>query len=218
MLKRSKKISVLVTAGPTRAYLDRVRYLSNYSSGYLGFEICRALERAGVEVTAVVGPCEAPFEKLRKTSLVRVETVEEMRRAVMGLCKKNHPEFAVLSAAVLDFAPKKTEKGKVSSKSRWHLELIPTPKIIDEISDKFPEIRKVAFKLEWEQPLLKELKRFAAQNLKSKQADALCLNYLSQIKRNKHSAFLFSKEGSFYRAHSKRDIAEWITQYIVSNA
>lgn len=208
----------MVTAGPTRAYLDRVRYLSNYSSGYLGYEICRALERAGVDVTAVVGPCEAPFEKLRRTSLVRVETVEEMRRAVMGLCKQVHPEFAILSAAVLDFTPKKTEKGKVSSRRSWKLELIPTPKIIDEISEKFPEIKKVAFKLEWEQPSLKEIKRFAAENLKSKRADALCLNYLSQIKGNKHSAFLFRKDSSFDRAHSKRDIAQWITQYIVSNA
>lgn len=209
-----KKISVLVTAGPTRAYLDRVRYLSNYSTGQLGFEICQALEKRGFEVIAVVGPCEAPFEKLKKTKVLYVETVQEMHKAVMKVCKDSSPEFAVFSAAVLDFTPSKRESSKVSSKNSWNLKLVPTPKIIDDVNRRFPKVKKIAFKLEWKAPAMKALRAFAIKNMQDKSAEALCLNYLSDIKGKKHPAFLFTSDGKCSRAHSKKTIAQWITRFI----
>ncbi len=216
MKKRNKPLTVLVTAGPTRAYLDKVRYLSNYSSGQLGYEICREIEKEN-KVIAVVGPCEAPLDKLKNTDLIRVETVEEMHHAVMHLCKKHSPDFAVLSAAVLDFAPKKIAAGKRSSKNTWNLQLVPTPKIIDEITKKFPKIKKVAFKLEWKSTSIKSLKSFAMKNLKDKSAEVLCLNFLSEIKGKTHPAFLFTRDGKYQKVDTKKAIAHWINRYILSN-
>jgi phosphopantothenoylcysteine synthetase/decarboxylase len=212
--KTTQKPRVLVTAGPTRAYLDKVRYLSNYSSGALGYEICRALEKAGYSVMAVVGPCEAPYEKLKTTRVVRVETVTEMHRAVMTLCTTQRPDFAVLAAAVLDFVPAKVEAGKVSSKRAWDLKLVPTPKIIDEMTEKFPHIKKIAFKLEWEPMSLKKLQQFAVKNMVDKHAQALCLNFLSQIKGQKHPAYLINREGDFKTARTKPEIARWICKQV----
>lgn len=205
-----------MTAGPTRAYLDSVRYLSNYSSGQLGYEVCRELEKRA-NVIAIVGPCEAPFEKLKNTKVLHVETVQQMHKAVMKICKESSPQFAIFSAAVLDFTPLKRESGKVSSKYSWNLKLVPTPKIIDDVSQRFPQIKKIAFKLEWKVPAMKSLKKFAMQNIKDKSAEALCLNYLSDIKGKSHPAFLFTRDGSYIRAHSKKAIARWISRFIESS-
>lgn len=196
--------------------MDQVRYLSNYSTGYLGFEICKALEPQA-EVIAVVGPCEAPFEKLKNVTVIKVETVDEMYHAVMEVCSKQKPSFAVLAAAVLDFAPRKIKAGKVSSDKTWTIDLIPTPKIIDEMTQKFPKIKKVAFKLEWEMTSLKAIKQFAIRNMKQKSADALCLNFLSQIEGKSHPAYLFSRDGKFKKTNTKKEIATWIKNYISSS-
>lgn len=214
MRRNSKALTVLVTAGPTRAYLDRVRYISNYSSGHLGYEICRELERRGNKVVAVVGPCEAPFHKLKKTKVIEAITVGQMHDAVMKVCKHTKPHFAVLAAAVLDFEPKKVESGKVSSKKNWKLDLVPTPKIIDEISLRFPQIKKIAFKLEWKSPALYKLRQFAYKNMSDKSAEALCLNYLSEIDHKSHPAFFFSKKGEIKKLGSKREIAKEIGRFI----
>lgn len=213
---KNKKRTVLVTAGPTRAYLDRVRYLSNYSSGWLGYYICKALEQH-FRVVAVVGPCEAPFKDLEATTVIPVETVDEMYRTVMKVCSVHRPHFAVLAAAVLDFAPKERKSGKVSSKSSWKVELKPTPKIIDELTLKFPSVRKIAFKLEWNKTSLVKLKKFAMANMRDKSADALCLNFLSQIKLKNHPAFLFSRDGKYKKVNTKKEIANWIKNFILTN-
>jgi phosphopantothenoylcysteine decarboxylase/phosphopantothenate--cysteine ligase len=215
MKKGTKSLAVLVTAGPTRAYLDNVRYLSNYSSGQLGYEICRFLEKKIGKVVAVVGPCEAPFHQLKKTKVVKVQTVEEMHKAVMESCRKEGPQFAVLSAAVLDFEPKKIRFGKVSSKNSWKIELVPTLKIIDEIGHRFPKIKKIAFKLEWESMSEEKAKKFALKNMKAKSADALCLNFLSQIKSDSHPAMFFTSDGRMKRLKSKREIAAAIGGFIL---
>ena len=209
-----KETVVLVTAGPTRAYIDKVRYLSNYSSGQLGYEICRELEKHVGQLIAVVGPCDAPFHRLKSTQVIKVQTVHEMRCEVMSICKKKKPEFAILSAAVLDFEPKKIEPGKVSSKKSWKIHLVPTPKIIDEISVRFPHIKKVAFKLEWKAPSLKQIRQFAGKNLIEKSSEALCLNYLSEIEGKYHPAFFFTPDGKFKKLYSKIDIAKEICRFI----
>ena len=216
MNKKNRPLRVLVTAGPTRAYLDRVRYLSNGSSGRLGYLICEILAKNGIKVIAVVGPSEVSFDSLKNISLFKVETVEEMHRAVMQVCKKYSPDFAVLSAAVLDFTPKTMMTGKVSSKNSWNLALVPTPKIIDEITIRFPRIKKIAFKLEWKRPSPKSIKAFGLKNIKDRSAVALCLNYLSDINKTAHPAFLFNHKGGFQKAKTKQEIAEWICNYILT--
>lgn len=164
-----------------------------------------------------MGPCGAPFHELKTTQVIRVETVEEMCRSVLEVCAKKNPNFAILAAAVLDFAPKKIESGKVSSRKNWRIDLIPTPKIIDEITRRFPKIRKVAFKLEWKSLNPNQLKKFAINNMKQKSAEALCINFFSQISGESHPAFLFTADGKHKKATNKKEIATWIRDYILSS-
>lgn len=94
--KKKRPIRVVLTAGPTRAYLDSVRYLSNYSTGELGFCLSQALTKKGIELFAVVGPTQQPFSKLSFKKLVEVETADEMADATLKLCRAYKPDYAIL--------------------------------------------------------------------------------------------------------------------------
>ena len=97
-----------MTAGPTREYLDPVRYISNESSGKQGYEIAQALSRLGIKTTLITGPSNLIFKKEIKTK--NIVTANEMFEEV----KKSLPvEIAVCAAAVSDFKPLKISKNKL---------------------------------------------------------------------------------------------------------
>ena len=123
----------LVTAGPTREPLDPVRYLSNRSSGKMGYAIAQAALDAGHEVVLVSGPValEPPLGAL----VVRVTTSEEMFMAVHA--RVRDADVCVLCAAVADFRPAKVEERKIKkgTRSSLTLELVPTRDILRSLRD-----------------------------------------------------------------------------------
>ena len=107
-LVKKKNIRALVTTGPTREYIDPVRYISNESSGKQGYEIALALSKLGVETTLIAGPTSLNFSK--DLNVKKITSAEEMMIAV----KKLLPiDIAVCAAAVADFKPKNTKKQKI---------------------------------------------------------------------------------------------------------
>jgi len=103
-----KKIKALVTTGPTREYIDPVRYISNESSGKQGYEIALALSKLGVSTTLVAGPTSLNYSKDIK--IKKVNSGEEMMRAVQRLLPV---DIAICAAAVSDFKPINTRKQKI---------------------------------------------------------------------------------------------------------
>ena len=124
---KNKAYKAIVTAGPTREYLDPVRYISNESSGKQGFEIALALKRQGIKTILIAGPSNLQPVKGLKT--VHVKTSEEMFKAV----KKNLPtDVAVCTAAVSDFKPRKIQKSKIKKGNTYkNLILEKTNDILD---------------------------------------------------------------------------------------
>ncbi len=105
---KKKNLKALVTAGPTREYLDPVRYISNESSGKQGFEIAEALSRLGIKTTLITGPSHLSSKKDIRTK--KIITANEMFEAV----KKCLPvDIAICAAAVADFKPIKKNKIKI---------------------------------------------------------------------------------------------------------
>jgi phosphopantothenoylcysteine decarboxylase / phosphopantothenate---cysteine ligase len=105
---KQKKISAVVTTGPTREYLDPVRYISNESSGQQGYEIAVALSRAGVKTTLIAGACTlSPTTDLK---IINVTTANEMFNKVKQLLPT---DIAICVAAVSDFKPKLKNKNKI---------------------------------------------------------------------------------------------------------
>jgi len=204
---RNRTLKVLLNGGPTRAYLDDVRYLSNFSSGGLAYEIASALKAGKIDVAAVVGPTAYDFSRLKLRRLKNVETIEQMRAEMLSLCKSFRPDVVIFAAAVLDFVPKQKKTGKVSSKGTWTLELKPSPKIIDEVARKFPRAKRIGFKLQWEK---KSPEKLGQKLLEEKGLHGLVLNYLPDIKKGSHPALLFTTGQKPVKAKTKKEIARWI--------
>ena len=126
-------MKLLVTAGPTREPLDPVRYLSNRSSGKMGYAIAQAALDAGHEVVLISGPValEAPTGVL----VVNVTTSEEMFMAVHA--RVMDADVCVLCAAVADFRPATVESHKIKKggRSSLTLELVPTRDILRSLRD-----------------------------------------------------------------------------------
>jgi phosphopantothenoylcysteine decarboxylase/phosphopantothenate--cysteine ligase len=107
-LLKKKKIRALVTTGPTREYIDPVRYISNESSGKQGYELALALSKLGVDTTLVAGPTSLNYSKDIKVE--KINSGEEMMSAVKKLLPV---DIAICAAAVSDYRPKNKSKQKI---------------------------------------------------------------------------------------------------------
>ena len=123
---KKKKIKALVTAGPTREYIDPVRYISNESSGKQGYEIALALSKIGVKTTLVAGPSETRSAK--GLTIKKVKTADQMFDSVKKLLPV---DIAVCAAAVSDFKAKEFSKEKIKKNN---LNSIKLEKNIDILS------------------------------------------------------------------------------------
>jgi phosphopantothenoylcysteine decarboxylase/phosphopantothenate--cysteine ligase len=123
--------TVLVTAGPTCEDIDPVRYLTNRSSGRMGYAMAEAARRRGAKVILVSGPTH--LEPPPVAVLESVRTTEEMRQAVSKHLQE--ADVVIKSAAVVDFRPSASEQQKIKrDKSRMTLELEPTADLLKEIT------------------------------------------------------------------------------------
>jgi len=105
---KNKKLKAVVTAGPTREYIDPVRFITNRSSGKQGYEIAGSLAKFGVETILISGPSK--LKNPKNVKVIRVESADQMYKAT----KKTLPvDIAVCSAAVCDFKPEKYEITKI---------------------------------------------------------------------------------------------------------
>ena len=139
---------VLITAGPTRAYLDAFRYITNPSSGKMGAALASNAVARGAEVTLVYGP--GTVEPPREAKVVCIQSTEEMLEAVKKELGSKRHDAAILSAAATDYGPtdRKMEKTP-SGKREWVIELKPLPKVVENVKKVDPDIYLVGFKAEY---------------------------------------------------------------------
>jgi len=124
-----KKLKAIVTSGPTKEYIDPIRYISNNSSGKQGYEIAKSLIKNGIETTLISGPTNLPDPKNLK--LIKVQTGEEMYEET----KKNLPvDIAVCAAAVGDFKISRFQKTKIKKQDKINLELEKNRDILNFLS------------------------------------------------------------------------------------
>ncbi|MDR1421373.1 MAG: bifunctional phosphopantothenoylcysteine decarboxylase/phosphopantothenate--cysteine ligase CoaBC [Coriobacteriales bacterium] len=176
---------ILVTAGPTREYLDPVRFLSNPSSGKTGYAIAQEAARRGAEVVLVSGPTELPDPF--GCVLIRVTSAQQMFDA----CELHfaHLDAAIFTAAVADFRPAEYQESKIkknavhdqqsaikmqSSGESAQLELVPTPDILATLAAKKGQTYIVGFAAETE-----DLLTAARDKLVRKNADLIVANDVS---------------------------------------
>ena len=164
--------TVLITAGPTQEPLDPVRYLTNRSSGKMGYALAEAAAERGARVILVSGP--VTLAPPARVELIPVKTAVEMRQAVM-----DHLEPATMvikAAAVADYHRANPPKQKVKkTAARLSLELDPTPDILAEVGRKKGDRLLIGFAAETEN-LIEEARR----KMQSKNCDMVVANLVSQ--------------------------------------
>jgi phosphopantothenoylcysteine decarboxylase/phosphopantothenate--cysteine ligase len=163
--------TVLITAGPTREKIDPARYLTNRSSGRMGYAVAEAALRRGARVLLVSGPTALTPPGAAK--LTRVESAEQMRDAVLNLLPQ--ATVVVKTAAVSDYRAKSISGQKMKRKGPITLELEPTFDILKEISLRKQSQIVVGFAAETENVL-----ENARQKLAAKQLDAIVVNDVSR--------------------------------------
>jgi len=193
--KRSARaLQVVVTAGPTREHVDPVRFLSNESSGKMGFAIAAAAAAAGHHVTLIAGPVSQPTPN--GVDRVDVVSAREMLAALRGAFADADALF--MAAAVADFRPRRKLKGKWKKKEDGAddavLELVKNPDLLATVARRKGERKVIGFALE-----TGDGARRALDKLRRKNADYIVLNDASALNAGSSSVQVLGPEGEVLR-------------------
>jgi phosphopantothenoylcysteine decarboxylase / phosphopantothenate---cysteine ligase len=163
--------TVLITAGPTREKIDPVRYITNRSSGRMGYALAEAALRRGARVLLVTGPTS--IVPPNAAEVTRIETADQMRAAVLQLFSQ--ATIVIKTAAVSDYRPKAAAIQKLKRSGPMSLELEPTSDILAELSAKKSTQLIIGFAAETENVLENARKKLAKKSL-----DAIVVNDVSR--------------------------------------
>ena len=208
------KRRVLVTSGPTRAWIDRVRYIANASTGALGARIVEVLAGRGFTVKHIRGAgAEIPGCPPVDTSVV--VTVDDLVKAVREAAAEGGFGAFVHAMAVLDYIPeRRIESKRPSDSASWDMRLVRTPKVTALIRSLLPDALGVGFKLETGVGE-EELVRRALASLDAHGLDLVVANDLDAVGSERHEAVLVEPTGSILaRCATKDEIAGRIARFI----
>ena len=208
---------ILITAGPTREKIDPVRYISNRSSGKMGFSIAEAARDEGGLVSLISGPVslKTPNEIKR----INVESADEMFNEVNKVV--NNFDFFISTAAVADFKPEKIEKQKIKKEKKSNnlsMELIENKDILKSISLKKGDLKVIGFAAETQ-----DIVKNAKKKLNEKKLDLIIANDVSDssigFDSDENEVYLITKkiEKKIEKISKKklsRSIIEFIAKYL----
>ncbi|OQY00936.1 MAG: bifunctional 4'-phosphopantothenoylcysteine decarboxylase/phosphopantothenoylcysteine synthetase [Desulfobacteraceae bacterium 4572_130] len=206
--KDMKKKRVLVSAGPTREPIDPVRYISNHSSGKMGYAICDAAEKRGAEVTLISGPVSIspPFG----VNLIKIETAQEMAEEILN--RMENFDIIIKVAAVADFSPDNPKTNKIKKNSYSNILSLTLKENIDilkQVGKRKKNQFLVGFAAETE-----NLEKNALGKMKKKNLDMIVGNIVgipeSGFKSNTNKVKFFFKDGTIkdIPIMEKREIAD----------
>jgi len=166
---------VVITAGPTREAIDPVRYISNHSSGKMGFAIARAAAEAGADVTIVAGPVMlATPDRCRR---IDVESCEQMYAATLSECKD--ADLFIATAAVADYRPQQALEHKIKKSAeidQLQIQLIKNPDILGSVAEMSSRPFCVGFAAETQ-----NIESYARSKLERKGLDLIAANDVSDV-------------------------------------
>ena len=189
LILENKKI--LITAGPTQENIDPVRFISNRSSGKMGYALATAAKYYGANVTLISGPVS--IEKISGIKHIDIISANDMNQEIEKLLNKNNYDMIFMAAAVADYSPNKIIKNKIkSNKNILNIELNKNIDILKKIK-KYKSL-KVGFALETNNG-----EKNAKEKMESKGLDYIILNYANEknagFDSNTNHLYLFSKNG-----------------------
>ena len=201
---------VLVTAGPTREAIDPVRFISNRSSGKMGYALAEKAREMGASVILISGPVSLP--PIPEIEMIYVETAEEMAVSLQANC--NDADYLFMVAAVADYSPVNPADQKIKRTSEnKSIELKPALDILKSIKGK-TKGKVIAFALETH-----DGESEAQRKLVEKGTDFIVLNYANEegagFESSTNRVTIFSKSGN--QIELKKDRKDRISQKIIEN-
>lgn len=179
-------VTFLITSGPTTEYIDPVRFISNASSGKMGFELASYAKKAGNNVILISGNQNPP--KISGVKTITVVSALDMFKKVKANIVK--ADIFISAAAVADYRPLRTEKNKIKkSKNTTVLKLVKNPDILKEVSLKNKNKIMVGFCLE-----SKNLFKSALKKLEDKRLDLIVANPVKAINSDYSDAVIISRK------------------------
>ena len=209
---------VIVTAGPTVESIDPIRFVSNRSTGKMGYAIAKIAASLSAEVDLISGPCN--LEIPEGLNFYQVETAAEMKEQVLKSIDKGKKEkYLFMAAAVTDHRPANASKEKIKSDKTktYNLEMEPCDDILKEVSQtKDSKTKIIGFCAETgdEDSLIKHAK----QKLKTKGCDLIVANLANDsFAKDTNKVFLVNKDGAFEKipTASKSEIAKEIINKLI---
>ena len=204
-----KGLKAMVTAGPTYENIDPVRFIGNYSSGKMGFELAKELESRGAEVTLITGPVALNLEGESHIKRIDVTSAMEMFEAASD--KFRETDIAIFAAAVADYAPIEIcdKKIKREEEEKLTIELKRNPDIAASLGKLKKNQLTVGFALETQNE-----RENAIKKIKSKNFDLIVLNSLNDpdagFNKDTNKITIFSKNGKeiSFDSKTKQEVAK----------
>ena len=163
---------MVITAGPTREAIDPVRYISNHSSGKMGYALAEAAIEAGAEVTLISGPVN--LQPPERCTLIPVISAADMHSATMSACA--NAEILIASAAVADYRPVTVATQKIKKHAdAMTLEMEKNPDIVSAAASEYSDLFVVGFAAETQ-----DVESYARGKLERKNLDAIVANDVSR--------------------------------------
>ena len=208
--KYLKGKKVLITCGPTWVPIDRVRVISNRSTGEMGHLIAKDLKRSGAQITLIEGPVTHAAD-LRSISVIKFQFYDELVKILQEQLRKKY-DIIIQAAAVSDYRLKNPYIQKISSHQREiHLQLIPTEKVIQRIKRLNPKAFLVGFKLEVDADL-KKLKQKAAVLFKTANCDLVVAN---SFRDQRYQGYILDKQKNILFAGKNRsDLSQGLVKIL----
>ncbi len=180
-------MKILVTAGPTREPIDAVRFISNASSGRMGYAVAAAAAERGHDVSLITGPTSLPPPE--GADVTNIITALEMRDAVLE--RAGTTDALIMTAAVSDWRFGESYSDKIEKGCEpFSVELVPNPDVLAEATRKNPDMLAVAFALEMDMDAKSALKK-----MRSKGADFVVLNSIEAIAASEADFEVYSGPG-----------------------
>ena len=210
-----KNKNILITAGPTIEPIDPVRFISNHSSGKMGYALAEAACNQGANVTLISGPVN--LKNHPESKLIHINTAEEMLQEIQNSNLKKI-DYIFMCAAVSDYKPLDVSKQKIKrNKKPINIKCQPNPDILKTISTNFNG-KLIAFALETENG-----EGNAKQKMINKNADYVVLNYANEegagFNSNTNHVYIYNKNGQEIELKKDRKdrIAQKIIDWVMAN-
>ncbi|MFN3598783.1 MAG: bifunctional phosphopantothenoylcysteine decarboxylase/phosphopantothenate--cysteine ligase CoaBC [Aquificaceae bacterium] len=200
---------VLITVGATREFIDSVRFISNFSSGLMGFSLAKVFRWYGAQVKVIAGFTTA--KEPPEVEIIKVVSAQEMYQEVMKHLEDAH--IVVMNAAVADYRPLEVYSGKLKKQEFMEIKLVKNPDILESVGKVKDKRFLVGFALEERE----NLKENALKKLSSKNLDLVVANPLESMGSEAYEGFLIFAKGKRVdiKAKNKLEAGESIVREIL---